>query len=166
MLTDAVRIALGRMGREVVRKAKRNLSTRKRRKVASGRYITSQIDSSGVLSKSLDYKSARGKLTFSMAQYGLYVDEGRKKGKYAPPKAIEDWIKKKPIRLRDKKGRFMQQTPKAMKSLAFLINRGIHDNGILPTRFFSKPLEAEIRALDKRLPEALYKDLDTYFNRL
>lgn len=166
MLTDAIRIALGRMGRETIRKAQRNLSSRKSRKVASGRTITSKIDNSGKLSASLKYEQRAGKLTFQMAEYGLYVDEGRKPGKYVPPKVIEEWIKSKPIRLRDlKTGRFMQQTPQAMKSLAFLINRGIHDNGILPTKFFSKPLEQEIKRLDNTMPEALYKDIETSFNR-
>ena len=166
MLTDAVRIQLGRMGRETIRKAQKNLSTRRRRKVASGRFVTSQIDNSGRLSKSMKYKSARGKLTFEMAEYGLYVDEGRKPGKYAPPKAIEEWIKSKPIRLRDlKSGKFMKQTKKAMQSLAFLINRGIHDNGILPTKFFTKALNSEIKRLEKTLPEALEKEIDTYFNK-
>ena len=163
MLTDAVRIALGRMGREVVRKSKRNLSTKKRRKVASGKFVTSKIDNSGELSRSIEYKTSRGNLTFEMAEYGKYVDEGREPGSYAPPQVIEKWIKKKPIRLRDKGGRFMKQTPQAMKALAFLINRGIHDNGILPTRFFSKPFEAELRAMGKRVPEAINKELDKYF---
>jgi hypothetical protein len=67
--------------------------------------------------------------------------------------------------LRDKKGRFAKQTPTAMKSLSFLINRGIHDNGILPTKFFTKPFEAEWRAMQKRVPEAIERELNVFFNK-
>ena len=164
MLTDAVKIALGRMGRETVRKSKRNLAVRKRRKTASGRFVTSQIDSSGKLSASIKHKVSRGKLSFEMLYYGLYVDEGRKPGKYAPVDVIRGWVKNKPVKLRDKLGRFIKISEKNINSVAFLINRGIHDNGILPTRFFSKPLEAEYRAMQKRLDEDFEKEIDTYFN--
>lgn len=164
MLSDAVNIALGRMGREVVRKSKRNLSTKKRRRVASGKQVTSKIDNTGELSGSMKYKLSRGTLTFEMVDYGEYVDEGRKPGKYAPPQVIEEWVKSKPVRLRDKKGRFMRQTPKAMQSLAFLINRGIHDYGIRPTKFFSKPFNFEYNKMGKRIPEAIDRNIKTLFN--
>ncbi len=163
MLTDAVNIALGRMGREVVRKSKRNLLVKKLRRTASGKRVTSKIDNTGELVRSLKYKVSRGTLKFEMAEYGEWVDEGRKPGKYAPPQVIEKWVKRKPVRLRDKQGRFMKQTPKAMKSLAFLINRGIHDYGIRPTKFFSKPFNFEFNKMGKRVPEAIDRNIKTIF---
>tara|TARA_R100001079_G_scaffold45334_1_gene23016 strand:+ start:153 stop:635 length:483 start_codon:yes stop_codon:yes gene_type:complete len=114
---------------------------------------------SGRLYNSLSYKIQGGKVKFEGLEYGLYIDQGVRgaEGHYAdkatsgspyrytnkmpPSKAFDKWIKKKGIRGRDKKGRFITD-----KSLTFLIARSIYKKGIRATLFFTKPFE---RGLDK-----------------
>ena len=74
-------------------------------------------------------------LTFKLEPYGRYVDQGRKKGKYAPPQAIKDWCKIKGID----------------QSLAFVINRKIFEKGIKPSLFFTTAYEENIKNIDKYL---------------
>ena len=73
--------------------------------------MTSKINNSGRLSKSLKSSVQRQKLVIEMAEYGLYVDEGRRPGKFPPVDKIKEWIKSKPIKPRDKNGRFMAIRP-------------------------------------------------------
>ena len=160
-------LALRQMGINIVNKAKKNLKEKRRHRAASGRTYTSKIDNSGKLSRSL--KSSiikRGTLEIQMDDYGQYVDKGRKPGKYAPVRAIQEWVKSKPINPRDAKGRFMKRTPAAMKSLAFLLNHSIYEHGITETNFFSNPLDEEMDKFEKKLDITLNKDFDEYLNKI
>ena len=158
-------LAFNQLGKNVVFKSKRNLAKKRRRKMGSGRFVTSRIDSTGKLSSSVKFVSSGVNSYFEMLEYGLYVDEGRKPGKYAPVKSIQKWVKEKPVAPRDARGRFMKRTPATMKSLAFLLNRAIFKYGIEPTRFFSDPLEEETQLLLKKLPETVEADINVFFNR-
>jgi len=158
-------VALNQMGKNVVRLSRKNLDEKTTKITGSGRRLTSKINNSGALSRSINAKANKNGLEINMAEYGLYVDEGRKKGKYAPVDKITNWIKTKKIRPRDAKGRFMAMTPATMTSLAFLLNRAIFRNGIKATNFFSDPFDAEIIKLQKKLPAAMEADIDTYFNK-
>jgi hypothetical protein len=158
-------LAFNQLGKNVVFKSKKNLAKKRRRKMGSGRFVTSKIDNTGRLSSSIKFKSSGEDSYFEMNEYGLYVDEGRKPGKYAPVKPIQSWVKSKPVLPRDERGRFMKRTPSAMKSLAFLINRGIFKYGIEPTNFFSDPLKEEEKLLFKKLPDMIEADLQVFFNR-
>ncbi len=158
-------VAFNQMGKNVVKQSRKNLSQKRTRKTSSGRRLTSKIDNTGTLSKSMKYSMYKGSLTFEMAEHGLYVDLGRKAGKYAPVDKIEKWVKQKPVNPRDKNGRFIRKTPATMKSLAFLLNRAIYRYGITPTYFFTKPFDAEFKKLEKKLPKAIEEDIDIYFSR-
>ena len=158
-------VALNQMGKNVVRLSRKNLDEKTTKITGSGRRLTSKINNSGALSRSINAKANKNGLEINMAEYGLYVDEGRKKGKYAPPLAILKWVYTKKIKPRDKKGRFMQQSVENMNRLAFLLNQGIKLNGIKATNFFSDPFDAEIIKLQKKIPAAMEADIDTYFNR-
>ena len=118
---------------------------------------------SGRLYNSLSYKIQGGKVKFEGLEYGLYIDQGVRgaEGHYADEatsgspfkykhhpssdgpfaKSLSKWIKKKGIRGRDKKGRFITN-----QSLSYLIARSIYKKGIRATLFFTKPFE---RGLDK-----------------
>jgi len=77
----------------------------------------------GTLYNSIKYNvSTQGKITFTFAEEGKYVQSGRRKGaRYPPPGPILKWIKVKGIKGRDRKtGRFIKD-----KSLTFLIQRSI-----------------------------------------
>lgn len=146
----------------VLKGARKNLALKQSRTSASGGRFSSAINSTGILSKSL--KSSRHILDveFSMKGYGLYVDIGRKKGKFPPVDAIKEWIKEKPIILRDSEGKFAKKTPSAMNSLAFLIGRSIKEHGIKKTDFFTKPLEEGMEELDEVAYQVIFKDIDNY----
>ena len=149
---------LNTFGERVVKLSKINLGVMKK-------------DNTGDLRKSISYdidvfRSGNFAFAFNMEEYGGNVDRGRKPGKGIPINVLDEWIKTKPVRLRDlKTGKFLKQTPSRMKSLSYLINRKIKNEGIEATYFFSKPFEEEF----KKLPDALIKsfalDVESYLEQ-
>lgn len=124
-----------------------------------------KIDTTGKLRSSISYTLDVTPNSFTMAflmeEYGKYVDEGRKPGKGAPPEVIERWVKQKPIRPR-LDGSFVKVTDARVKSLAYLINRKIKEEGIEPTRFFTEPFEKEFKKLPQDLVEAFALDIEDF----
>jgi len=110
---------------------------RMKRKV--GKNYTNAV-ASGTLEKSLAYRLqikgqsinisvfAKGKAS----QYFLARENGRRPGATPPPvSAILDWMRIKPIRLRDKEsGKFKKPTEALKRQVAFLIARKIGRDGI------------------------------------
>jgi hypothetical protein len=108
-------------------------------------------------------------LSFSMADYGEFVDKGVK-GKSSSSKApnspfkfgsgsgrkggltdgINGWVQRKRIQFKDKgTGKFL-----SYKSTAFLITRSIYQTGLKTTNFFTKPFENEFKKLPDEILEA------------
>lgn len=131
-------------------------------------------NSSGALHKGLKgevtvFRTGNFALEFDLGKYGEFQDKGvsGKKKKYntpfsykskmPPSKVFEQWVKNKGIKGRDKKGRFI-----TTKSLTFLIARGIFNNGIKPSLFFTKPFENEYKKLSNDLVEAFGLDIDEF----
>lgn len=84
---------------------------------------------SGTLLNSIGYEvkeTAPGvsELAIFMADYGIYVDKGRKPGKMPPVSKIREWCKVKGI----------------PEKAAFPIARNIGRFGIAPTNFFTIPI--------------------------
>lgn len=154
---------IDKFGRSVIKASRKELSEKKRRQTGSGRWITSNGNATGNLYKSLSFKRKNLSSEFSMAYYGYWKDQGRKPGKGVPVDALNAWIRIKPVRPRDEKGRFIARTPATMKSLSFLINRSIKEHGIKKTRFFSGPFELYYKKLDEEIRGAITKDLDLKF---
>jgi hypothetical protein len=110
---------------------------RLKRKV--GRNYTNAV-SSGTLVKSLAYRlKIKGKsIDISIyakgkaSQYFLARENGRRAGATPPPvSAILDWMRLKPIKLRDKEsGKFKKPTEALKRQVAFLIARKIGKEGI------------------------------------
>jgi hypothetical protein len=109
---------------------------RLKRKV--GKNFTNAV-ASGTLEKSLKYRLqikgqninisiyAKGKAS----NYFLARENGRKPGKQPPIDAILDWLRIKPIKLRDKQsGKFQKPTEALKRQVAFLIARKIGKQGI------------------------------------
>jgi hypothetical protein len=116
---------------------------------------------------------------FYMADYGRYIDQGvsgnkktqsytdykgiqqtsqfKYKTKQPPPSILTRWIKKKGIKGRDKKGRFITH-----KSLAFLIGRSIKKRGIKSLSFFQKPFGIWYGQLQHDLLKEVKEDIQTY----
>ena len=131
-------------------------------------------NSTGALHKGLKgdvtvFRTGNFALEFDLGKYGEFQDKGvsGKKKKYntpfsykskmPPSKVFEQWVKNKGIKVRDKKGRFI-----TTKSLTFLIARGIFNNGIKPSLFFTKPFENEYKKLSSDLVTAFGLDIDEF----
>lgn len=131
-------------------------------------------NSTGALHKGLKgdvtvFRTGNFALEFDLGKYGEFQDKGvsGKKKKYntpfsykskmPPSKVFDQWVKNKGIKGRDKKGRFI-----TTKSLTFLIARGIFNNGIKPSLFFTKPFENEYKKLSGDLVEAFGLDIDEF----
>jgi hypothetical protein len=149
---------LDQFGKQVTKLAKKNVHDRK-------------IGSSGDLRKSIKYEVDDEVLSISMEDYGVLRDAGqlgskrkilkgwnksiflpRGKGfttKAPPTKAIQKWIRTKPIRSDIK-----------LKSLAFLISRKIKREGIVPGLFLSDAWNKEFKDLPDEILEGFSLDID------
>ena len=137
---------------------------RMKRKV--GRYNTNAV-ASGTLEKSLAYRlQIKGKsINISVyakgvaSQYFLARENGRKPGKQPPVSAILDWMRIKPIKLRDKEsGKFQKPTEALKKQVAFLIARKIGRDGIKGWHAFDYAMENIWDEYEAKVAEAYGKD--------
>ena len=123
------------------------------------------------LQKSLEYKISGGKVSFgSPLPYAAFIHwgvNGTRKNRNAPfsyrqkqppTDAIRKWMKVKPIRVRDKDGRFVKATESRLQSAAFLIARSIKRNGIHGLRYYEVALETVVPQYNKKLGEALAQE--------
>lgn len=118
-----------------------------------------RISNSGNLAKSLGYdlKVKPGEILltyFSTSPYAVFVNDGRKPGKYVPLDNLDEWMRSKPIRSRDSSGRFGGSP----SSTRFLINRKIKHFGIEPTYFFDEAYDKISDQLPKSIENALTED--------
>jgi hypothetical protein len=114
------------------------------------------------LSGSVNYKvlNQGGVITFSLSmnKYWKWFDKGRDKGLKGPPIDVfgEQWQNKKGINAKKILG--MKIYDKAVKSLAFLIQRSIKRNGIEPRPFYDKVVtEERIQDLKNKLAPIIKK---------
>jgi hypothetical protein len=123
------------------------------------------------LQKSLTYTIRDGKVSFgSPLPYAAFIHwgvNGTRKNRNAPfsyrqkqppTDAIRKWMKVKPIRVRDKDGRFVKATESRLQSAAFLIARSIKRNGIHGLRYYEVALETVVPQYNKKLGEALAQE--------
>ena len=165
MKTEALERYLNSFGKQIVKQAKGNLSA---------------ADKKGALSNSIDFfvikKGGSITVRFKMNSYGAFVDKGvsgtktkrsykdykgktksspfKYKAKQPPSGIIEKWIKKKGLKGRDKKGRFITH-----KSLSFLIARSIKKKGIQGISFFQKPLMLGMKQFSSKFGKAIADDI-------
>ncbi len=123
-----------------------------------------KIDSTGKLKRSLGYKLKTHRNSFLLnmlaEDYWKYVNYGRKPGSFPPVNKIKQWIKQKPVRLRNSKGSYISTTEQGINQLAYLIGRKIKRKGIAPTNFLTEPFEDEFRKLPDELIEAYGLDVE------
>jgi len=108
-------------------------------------------------------------LSFDMPIYGEFQDKGVSgvkkkyntpfsyKSKMPPLDVFEAWIKRKGIKGRDKRGRFITH-----KSLSYLIARSVFNNGIKPSLFFTRPFELAYKRLGDDIIQAFGLDIDDF----
>ena len=145
--------ALNKFGKMVVIRASAQLSLKKIN-------YTGKLDDS--LAYDVDVTKNALNLDFLMEDYGVVVDKGRKAGKGAPPDKILEWVLKKPVRIRDSKGRFTNATMKQKEALAFVINRKIKEKGIKPTNFFTGQFNKYFEKLPNQLQKAYGLDVENF----
>jgi hypothetical protein len=156
---------LNSFGKQIVKQAKENLSA---------------ADKKGALANSIDFFVVKkgGSITvrFKMNSYAAFVDKGvsgtktkrsykdykgktksspfKYKAKQPPSGIIEKWIKRKGLKGRDKKGRFITH-----KSLSFLIARSIKKKGIQGISFFQQPLMLGMKQFSSKFGKAIADDI-------
>ena len=134
-----------------------------------GRNYTNAV-SSGTLVKSLAYRlKVKGKsIDISIyakgkaSQYFLARENGRRAGATPPPvSAILDWMRLKPIKLRDKEsGKFKKPTEALKRQVAFLIARKIGKEGIKGWHAFDYAMENIWDEYEAKVVEAYGKDFN------
>lgn len=82
-------------------------------------------------------------VVFSMLEYGIYVDKGRKPGKMPPVSKIREWCKVRGIE----------------ESAAFPIARAIGERGIAPTNFFSISVKRRQKQLKKNVAKVMKEEI-------
>jgi hypothetical protein len=124
------------------------------------------------LQKSLTYSLKGGRVSFgSPLPYAAFIHWGvngtRKnrnapysfRSKQPPMEPILQWMKAKPVRLRDASGKFVKQTESRLRSAAFLIARSIKRKGIEGLRYYTVALESIVPQYREELGQALAQDL-------
>ncbi len=159
-----------KFGANVIRLARINLGASK--SIDGKKRVT---NTTGDLSKSLSYRviqnrSVGGQFAsgfdiefLSSVDYASFIEQGVKgsestkpsaskspfkfKGKNIKAGVLANWIKKKPIRLRDASGKFkkVKDLKQARKQLEFLLGRAIATKGISARNFISESVETTVR---------------------
>jgi len=94
-------------------------------------------------------------ITVEANEYIIYVDKGRKPGKYAPLKPLEEWVKKKGLASDKKK----------VTAIAFAINNKIKKKGIKARPIIEKAYANGLPLYDKIINDVLDKDLNKFLQQ-
>jgi len=158
---------LDAMGEAIVRGAQRNLGTRR-----IGKNKSYGSTRSRKLPNSLTFQRDGMDLKFgSPLPYAKFIHWGvsgthrqvknspfKYTNKQPPIAPILQWIKMKPVRLRDASGRFIAQTKSKMKGLAFVIARRIKKMGIPKLEYFTESWETEYPRWKSKIADAVALD--------
>jgi|TARA_R110000796_G_scaffold74014_1_gene166140 hypothetical protein len=165
-----VKNSLDKFGKSVVKQSRTQLTKKKK-------------NASKALYNSIDYDLKVSKnsfeLSFSMEDYGTFVDKGVKgvggtkadgsnwkkkkvvgsKFKYTnkkpPASAFNNWTVRKGIAPRGKGGQFTTR-----KGLQFAIANSVYHTGLETTNFFTRPFEVAFKQLPDELAEAYGLEVD------
>jgi len=121
------------------------LSPPRVRKYPSGKVITSPIDSSGNLKRSISVDTYEDSdsigFTLNVPEYGVNLNEGEQE--LPSVSEIQQWLKVKKIRPQNAKGRFMKR-----KKVAYAIQKSIRSYGSPKAPFIDEALAiSEITAV-------------------
>ena len=151
----------------VIKKFARDVIGRAQRNIGATRNVDGKkrrTDTTGTLRTSLVYHYKNKRLTFGASgdaeKYAPFVEYGRNPGKQPPPEAILEWINKKPIRLRDKSGGFIEATESRKRSLAYLIGRKIGTKGTEGILYYNRAMNEAFRDWDDKIIDAYLLDVD------
>jgi len=127
----------------VVERAKSNLRIKRRvRGKVVNRVASNTLLNSLVYKLRIRYNKPTIDFTVNSEVAGKYADvieDGRRAGAKRPPvKAIEDWIRLKPLKLRNRQGEFIKATESNIKSAAFAIAKSIGEKGIEGIHYYQE----------------------------
>jgi hypothetical protein len=152
----------------VVERAQSNLRIKRRvrgktvNRVASGRLLNSLY-----YNLKIRYNKPTIDFTVSNDEAGKYADViefGRRPGARMPPvKPIEDWIRIKRLKLRNRQGEFIKSTESNIKSAAFAIAKSIGKNGIEGINYYSEAIDDTWDEYKDKLMDGYIKSIE---NRL
>ena len=162
--------ALQKLGNNVVKEGKGIL--KKKKKTTSGNTLFNDFDylvTNQKDSVTLEFEFGRAEDYWQFVDEGVrgvggFKGSGRARGqgspfkyssKMPPRKPLMQWIKNKPLKGRDKKGRFITR-----ESFAFLIQRSIFQRGLERTQFFSKPFTEQLNKQTDNITKAFADDLE------
>ena len=160
--------ALHKFAKKVVARAKWNLANRvgkPGKKFKRGKSDTSEKKLSDSLGYYLIvYPSGTVELQFGAEEHWKYVEYGRRAGaKQPPPSAIRNWIKIKPLRLRDlQTGKFIEKNTRNINSVAYLIGRAISEKGIPPRYFFRDAFNMHFKRIPQEIISMYAKDVASF----
>ena len=138
----------------------------------SGRTISKPIENTGSLRDSLEVHMSKSRMkkfaeggSFSLGirgnSYGAAVDEGT--NKMPEINDLVQWIKSKPVRLRDARGKFVTRSEANIRNIARLIRRKIRTEGSEPTNFIDDAIEIamqRIASIAEPIEKDIYLNLD------
>lgn len=122
-------------------------------KSATGNLIRS------IAPQSVSFEAGNLSVSLKVADYWIYVEEGRRPGRFAPPEAIKQWIEVKKIMPRPQRGVKISQN-----QLAFLINRKIKEKGIKPGNQLSKSIDEVYKRFEQRISNAVSQDIELFID--
>jgi len=167
-MSDAFEDILNEYALAVVERAQSNLRIKRRvrgktvNRVASGRLLNSLY-----YNLKIRYNKPTIDFTVSNDDAGKYADViefGRRPGAKMPPvKPIEDWIRLKPLKLRNKQGSFIKATESNIKSAAFAIAKSIGEKGIEGIYYYTEAIDDTWDEYKDKLMEGYIKSIE---NRL
>lgn len=147
-----VRAILDAYGQSTIAAMREKLITPKQRRNGLGQFIStvSNAVATGNLVSSISYDvnfdGISSTIEFSMADYGIYVDGGRRPGKMPPLSRIQEWTRIKGI----------------PEKYAFPIAKNIGRYGISARPFFGSTIEEKMAQLVEDLEVAYAADLNVY----
>jgi hypothetical protein len=151
----------------VVERAQSNLRIKRR---VRGKVVNRVA--SGTLLNSLTYKLRirynKPTVDFTVkdaaGQYADVIEFGRRPNSKMPPvSAIEQWIRIKPLKLRNRQGEFIKSTESAIKSAAYAIAKSIREKGIEGIHYYQDAINDTWPEYQDQLMDAFVKDVE---NRL
>lgn len=89
-----------------------------------------------------------------LPDYYIFVEKGRRPGKFPPPPAIEKFVEEKFPR--------EANIPREKQSLTYLISRKIAKEGIKPGNQLEEAVKVISAKYEKLLEEAIAKDIETF----
>ncbi len=148
----------------------------RQRTYPSGRTFNSPLNSTGSLLDSIEFKKQQ--TSDALTAYGLMgndyaldINSGTPKGRVPSKAKIVDWItdSKKPVQLRNKRGKIIQKTDKSILAVAGRINDAQKIHGIAPVPFLTDAIEdsmKHMKGMSYEVVEDVILGIEQFINNL